>query len=120
LKLGLIDQITLVLAIITLILFCDLGLTSVLGQTNEDQLQVCNFKDICTIINQDDYLSKKSIDKIWNNFNNDIDTYDMSDMTQNKADYNEDMLISLDNICRDEYHSFCFGQAWNSLQDALN
>ena len=108
------------MAIITLILFSDLALTSVFGQVQEDQLQICNFKDICTIINADNYLSKKSIDKIWYNFNNDIDTYSLSDITQNKQDYHEDILIQLDDMCREQYYKFCFGTAWNSLQDALS
>ena len=97
-KLNTIDQIAIVLAIITLILWSDLALNSVLGQSRsldyiqekqaimskthtiyEDQLIVCNFWNVCQEINADDYLSKKSLDKLWNNFDQDLDTFNLSD-----------------------------------------
>lgn len=50
------------------------------------------------------------------------DTFEISDTkpTQHKQDYHEDILIELDNICRDQYFKFCFGESWSSLRDALN
>jgi hypothetical protein len=86
----------------------------------EDQLTICNFEQACQVVNADNYLTKKSLDKLWVNFNQDLDTFSVSDLTQNKADYQEDILIQLDNECRDNYHSFCFGEAWNSLTEYLN
>lgn len=93
-KLGLIDQITLVLAIITLILFSDLALTSAFGQSRsldfyqesrqqnkiyEDQFLVCNFWNDCQVINADDFMSKKSIGKLWDNFDRSLDTFNLTD-----------------------------------------
>lgn len=97
-KFSTIDQITIVLAIITLILFSDLALNSVFGQSRaldyiqeskaimakthtiyEDQLIVCNFWNVCQEINADDYMSKKNLDKLWNNFDQELDTFNLSD-----------------------------------------
>jgi len=83
----------------------------------EDQLKVCNFENVCQIVNIDDYMTRSASDKLQNNFDKDLDTFDN---TQNKQDYNEDILIHLDTECRDNYHSFCFGEAWNSLTEFLN
>jgi hypothetical protein len=47
----------------------------------EDQLEVCNFKGECTQIDIDDFMTKEKSDKLWLIFNNDIDTYDIKDMT---------------------------------------
>jgi hypothetical protein len=45
----------------------------------EDQFIVCNFWNNCQIINADDFMSKKSIDKLWNNFDNNLDTFNMTE-----------------------------------------
>lgn len=84
----------------------------------EDQMKVCNFENECQIISVDDYMTRDKADKLYNNFNEDLDTFDTE--TQNSQDYNEDILIHLDNECRDNYHNFCFGEAWNSLESFLN
>jgi len=83
-----------VLAIITFILFCDLALNAVLAQSRsldfyqesrqsqtvyEDQFIVCNFWNDCTVINADDYMTKKSIDKLWNHYDRQIDTFNLTD-----------------------------------------
>ena len=119
-KFATIDKIIISLAILST-LFLSLGFSfNVFGQIYEDQLTVCNFEDNCQVINIDDYMSKNKADKLNYNFNNNLDTFDQSDMTQNKQDYHEDILIQLDDMCREQYYKFCFGTAWNSLQDALS
>lgn len=105
-KLSIIEQSTIVMAIIATILFCDIGLTAVFGQIEEDQAEICNFKNVCQIVNIDDYMTKAKSDQLWNNFNNDLDTYSK--------------IQALDEECRDTYHAFCFGQAWISLGEYLN
>lgn len=46
----------------------------------EDQLIVCNFEAVCQIIDIDDYIDYYEQDKLWNNFNNDLDTFDMEEL----------------------------------------
>jgi len=46
----------------------------------EDQLIVCNFWNVCQEINADDYISKKSLDKLWDNFDRDLDTFGVKDL----------------------------------------
>lgn len=118
-KFSTIDKIIISLAIIST-LFLSLGFSFNAFGIYEDQLTVCNFEDNCQVINIDDYMTKKQATKLWNNYNQELDTFDLSDMTQNKQDYHEDILIQLDDMCKQEYHSFCFGTAWNSLRTALN
>ena len=99
-----------------------IGLLSVLalslllmGQQNkvfgmyEDQIEVCNFEQVCQVVNIDDYMTKKASDKLQYNFDNDLDTYDRSDK-----------LASLDLECRDNYHSWCFGEEWNAINEVLS
>lgn len=47
----------------------------------EDQFIVCNMWQVCQEINADNYMSKKSLDKLWYNFDNDLDTFDIKDVT---------------------------------------
>jgi hypothetical protein len=72
----------------------------------EDQLEVCNFESVCQVVNIDDYMTKNASDKLQYNFNNDLDTYSK--------------IQALDEECRDNYHAFCFGEAWSSLRSFLN
>jgi hypothetical protein len=51
----------------------------------EDQFILCNFWNICTIINADDFMSKKSIDKLWNNFDQDLDTFKLTDAIKGES-----------------------------------
>lgn len=75
----------------------------------EDQMKICNFEHVCQIVNIDDYMTKQSSDKLQNNFNKELDTFnDKNDIYQ-----------QLDDICRDQYYKFCLGSSWNSLGDAL-
>jgi len=50
-----------------------------LGNVYEDQFIVCNFWNDCTVINADDYMTKKSIDKLWNHYDQQIDTFNLTD-----------------------------------------
>ncbi|HEX7179139.1 MAG TPA: hypothetical protein VF220_05390 [Nitrososphaeraceae archaeon] len=72
----------------------------------EDQVEICNFENNCQIVNIDDYMNKHASDKLQNNFDNNLDTYSK--------------IQALDTECRDNYYSFCFGEAWNSLKEYLN
>jgi len=100
---------------------------SLFGQQNkvfglmEDQLEVCNFEQVCQTINIDDYMTRAKADKIQNNFNNELNTYDreLINSTQNKLDFHEDILEQLDTECRDTYHKWCFGPQWAELSEVL-
>lgn len=48
----------------------------------EDQLIACNFENECVTINVDDYLDKDKADKLWSQYENDIDTFSIEDLTQ--------------------------------------
>ncbi len=82
------------MSIITFILFVDIGLNAVLAQSRsldfyqesrqlgniyEDQFIVCNFWNNCIIINADNFMSHKAINKIWNQYDNDLDTFNLTD-----------------------------------------
>lgn len=45
----------------------------------EDQMIVCNMWKVCQEIDTDDYMSQESMDKLWNNFDKELDTFDMKD-----------------------------------------
>ena len=47
----------------------------------EDQFIVCNMWEVCQVIDIDDYMSKKSSDRLWNNFDRELDTFDIKDIT---------------------------------------
>jgi hypothetical protein len=72
----------------------------------EDQIKVCNFENVCQIVNIDDYMTRNASDKLQNNFNKDLDTF------------SEIQVLDLE--CRDNYHAFCLGEAWNSLSEVLS
>ena len=103
----LMNQIKMFIAVIAMI-----GIVTVTAGTQnvsamyEDQIEVCNFEKVCQIVNIDDYMSRDKADKLQSNFNNDLDTYSK--------------IQALDEECRDNYHSFCFGESWNSLQEVLS
>lgn len=46
----------------------------------EDQFIICNMWQVCQTIDSDDYMTKKSLDKLWNNFDKDLDTYTVKDI----------------------------------------
>jgi len=46
----------------------------------EDQFILCNFKNVCQLINIDDYINKQNSSKLWHNFNNDLDTFNLSEI----------------------------------------
>jgi hypothetical protein len=37
-----------------------------------------------------------------------------------EQDYKQELLQQLDTECRDNYHSFCFGESWAYLERFLN
>ena len=47
----------------------------------EDQFIVCNMWQVCQVIDIDDYMSRKASDKLWYNFDNNLDTFDVKDIT---------------------------------------
>lgn len=111
--------------IIGLIGILALSLTMV-GQQNkvfgmyEDQIEVCNNHKVCQVIDIDDYMTRDKADMMQYNFKHDLDTYNRDgETTQNKLDFHEDLLIQLDNECRDVYHSWCFGNQWDTLREVL-
>lgn len=58
-------------------------LTEAYGQTAgiyEDQLFICNFELVCQLVNEDDYLSKDASATLWNNFNADLDTFNIEEL----------------------------------------
>jgi hypothetical protein len=72
----------------------------------EDQYEICNFESVCTVVNIDDSMGDEMQKELQYRFNHDLDTYSK--------------IQALDEECRDNYHSFCFGEAWNSLTEFLN
>ena len=100
---------------------------SLFGQQNkvfglmEDQLEICNFEQVCQTINIDDYMTRAKADQLQNNFKNDLNTYDreLINSTQNKLDFHEELLQDLDTECRDNYHKWCFGPQWAELSEVL-
>ena len=72
----------------------------------EDQIEVCNFEKVCQVVNIDDYMTRDKADKLQENFNQDLDTYSK--------------IQALDFECRENYHKFCFGESWSSLQEVLS
>jgi hypothetical protein len=46
----------------------------------EDQYILCNFEEECFTFNQDDYLSRAQTEEFQLFFNNDMDTYSISDL----------------------------------------
>ena len=46
----------------------------------EDQFMICNFEDVCTTIDADNFMPQKSIDKIWTQFNDEVDTFDIGEL----------------------------------------
>lgn len=79
---------------------------------DEDQLMLCNFKDICQVVNIDDYMNKANSTKLWYNYNHDLDTFTLSNSAFS--------LKQLDNECRDNYHQYCFGESWANIQEVLS
>lgn len=57
----------------------DVEETNSIGTLEEDQLMVCNFKNVCQTVNIDDYLTKESSAKLWNNYNKNLDTFSVND-----------------------------------------
>jgi hypothetical protein len=66
---------------LTIALCATISLMQKVNAIYEDQLEVCNFKGECTQIDIDDFMTKEKSDHLWSIFNNDIDTYDIKDMT---------------------------------------
>jgi len=101
------------ISISAMILLSGLIMHGVFGQSatlDEDQLMLCNFKDICQVVNIDDYMNKANSTKLWYNFNHDLDTFSLDNLT----------LTQLDNECRDNYHQYCFGEMWASIEEVLS
>ena len=46
---------------------------------NEDQFEICDFREVCIVINADDYMNDETIEKIWMQFKYDLDTYGRDD-----------------------------------------
>jgi hypothetical protein len=46
----------------------------------EDQFILCNFVGVCTVFNADSYMSRETIDKLWKQFDKDLDTFGISDI----------------------------------------
>lgn len=45
----------------------------------EDQVMICNFEDNCQVVSIDDYMDKEQAATLWNNFNQELDTFDLKD-----------------------------------------
>lgn len=46
----------------------------------EDQIIACNFDDECVTIDIDDFMDDESIEKLWMQYQYDMDTYDIEDI----------------------------------------
>ncbi len=72
------NQTLLILIILGIMFAAGLVIVLVIPEARgmyEDQFLVCNFKNICQVIDIDDYISKNASDKLWYNFNHDLDTF---------------------------------------------
>ena len=47
----------------------------------EDQFIVCNMWEVCQVIDTDDFMSRHASEKLWYNFDNDLDTFNIKDLT---------------------------------------
>jgi hypothetical protein len=50
-------------------------------QINEDQFIICNMWKVCQEIDSDDYMDSDALKQLWYNFDNDLDTFDIKDVT---------------------------------------
>ena len=80
-----VEAATLILISITAtILLCGLIWHGAFGQQStldEDQIMLCNFKNICQVVTIDDYINKANASQLWYNYNHDLDTFSLNDMT---------------------------------------
>ena len=49
-------------------------------QQFEDQFIICNYKNVCQLINSDNYINPNNLTKLWFNFNHDLDTFNLSEI----------------------------------------